>query len=32
MSRLFKPAGTKSVEIHDEKLGGIVNVIDKNIK
>ncbi|CAD8146929.1 unnamed protein product [Paramecium octaurelia] len=32
MTRLFKPAGTKSVEIHDEKLGGIVNVIDQNIK
>ncbi|CAD8147952.1 unnamed protein product [Paramecium pentaurelia] len=32
MSRLFKPAGTKSVEIHDQKLGGIVNVIDQNMK
>ncbi|CAD8151242.1 unnamed protein product [Paramecium pentaurelia] len=32
MSKLFKPTGTKSVEIHDEKLGGILNVLDKNMK
>ncbi|CAD8147891.1 unnamed protein product [Paramecium octaurelia] len=33
MSRLFKPTETKkSVEIHDEKLGGILNVLDQNMK
>lgn len=32
MSRLFKPTETKPVEIHDIKLGGILYVLDKNMK
>ncbi|CAD8153853.1 unnamed protein product [Paramecium octaurelia] len=32
LRQLFKPAGTKSVEIHNEKLYDLVNVLDQNIK
>ncbi|CAD8069355.1 unnamed protein product [Paramecium sonneborni] len=32
MSKLFKPAGTKWVEIRNHWLGGILNVLDRNMK
>ncbi|CAD8071563.1 unnamed protein product [Paramecium sonneborni] len=32
LRQLFKPAGTKSVEIHNEKLYDLLNVLDQNIK
>ncbi|CAD8065587.1 unnamed protein product [Paramecium sonneborni] len=32
LRQLFKPAGTKSVEIHNEKLYDLVYVLDQNIK
>ncbi|CAD8045384.1 unnamed protein product [Paramecium primaurelia] len=32
LRQLFKPAGTKQVEIHNEKLYDLVNVLDQNIK
>ncbi|CAD8055582.1 unnamed protein product [Paramecium primaurelia] len=32
LRQLFKPAGTKQVEIHNEQLYDLVNVLDQNIK